>query len=210
MANPNMDTSMILDPSESQLGQDIFARICCGDVGVVADIGCRSPSFFSNSAPLIELGWRGVGIDLEPDLELWSKYPQMDISMADARFFDWSKLQLNVDYLSVDVDEASVLSLANFFASINGGVPSCATIETDRYKLGAGPMFAINQIMGELGYVLVGNNLWNFENWYLHENHPKINQVATALTPWGDEDNNDIEGIGRFKQFLKDLQVELG
>lgn len=197
---------MKLDPNETQLGQDAFARICCGDEGVMVDIGCGSPAHFSNSKPLLKAGWKSYGIDLKVD-PAWNAYPEMRAWEADATTFDWH-LPDHIDYLSVDVDEHSFKALENFF-NHSPNKPKCATIEHDYYKLFDILRTPQRKLMGELGYVLVGNSLWNFEDWYVHESHPLVDKIAIELSSWGDEPNDYVELIAEFKNDLRALLAEL-
>lgn len=198
---------MKLNPTEDQLGQALFARACCGDEGVMVDIGCGSPEHFSNSKPLLlNLNWKSYGIDLKVDPR-WANYEEMRAFEGDATTFDWH-LPDYVNYLSVDVDEHSFKALQNFF-NHSPNKPKCATIEHDYYKLFDVLRTPQRELMGNLGYVLVGNNLWNFEDWWVHESHPRVNDIAIFLSQWGDEENDDIQHIARFKSHLRQLYKQL-
>ncbi len=204
---------MTLDPNESQLGAEIFAQICCGNEGTFVDIGCSRPDHFSNTLPLLRQGWAGYQLDNQDYIEEWYRVWPHDSRiyiLDDAGHTDWELVlgENKVDYLSIDVDEHSFLALANFMDGTTQR-PTCITVEHEAYRLGPAMRTEQRLLLGEQGYDLVANNLWNFEDWWIDANHPQANEIALSLSEWGGEDNNDIALIRRFKDHLLNLLKEL-
>lgn len=203
----------------SQIGQSIFARIIQPNAGFVVEIGSNSPTAESNSKALLEDEWRGWGIDSTDYFDEWRKSEELglyEFTYADAieYHYGWlsplrSGFAPKVDYLSADIDDGTFDALKRFFDTAKGCRPVCATVEHDAYKLGDSLRRPQRKLMGELGYVLVGNNLWNYEDWWVYQDHPLTGRLAIALSPFGDEDNNDVEAIPDFKDSLIRIYEEI-
>lgn len=123
--------------SFSESGQDAFAyQQLGGRPGTFLDIGSGHPLVRSNSAGLEVCGWRGLCIDKNPEFASVWHLRRSPLIVVDALTFDWKTLDCFyvdncVDYISLDVDSASVLVLD---ALIHAGVRfSCITIEHDGY-----------------------------------------------------------------------------
>lgn len=167
----------------AEAGQDHFAYEMCHRKtnGTFIDIGCNEPIRWNNTYALEEIGWRGIGLDIEPSyVPMWAKERQSPFCLADATTFDWARifphLTAPLDYLSLDIDENPERNLAtrileNLFAA--GMVFRCATIEHDGYRFGDHPREEIRALMIANGYTCAYANVEirqgcgkPFEDWW--------------------------------------------
>lgn len=176
----------------SQAGQDKFVYYVLVKTGVVPigtflDIGCSHPR--SNTLALEEIGWRGVLIDIGPtallDAERKSKF-----IVADATRYDWSNLSDRFDYLSLDIDSATLPCLKTIPESMKFKV---ITIEHDLYQYPSveqSPQPEMRRILASRGHVLISSNvcdyggekLLKFEDWWVA---PEIEQHAKRFKSEG-------------------------
>ena len=110
----------------SQLGQDeLVDQILKSKTnGFFLDIGACYPEYMSNTHFFeMERGWTGVGVDIEEKYQsLWKeRRPKSFFHLEDATKVDYQKLldSVNapkvVDYLSIDVDPPTTLSLESLY-----------------------------------------------------------------------------------------------
>ena len=154
--------------SVSQACQDLFAyQIMEGKKnGTYLDIGAGDAIGTSNTLRLSELGWTGIGLDIEPGFAWgWQhirnhKYIQDDITIV-----DWDKLiddnpmlqQKIIDYLSFDVDDATLQAILRFpFDRLRFRV---ITIEHDEYRVGNHVKNVMRDILRKAGYDLLCSDI---------------------------------------------------
>lgn len=169
----------------SQIGQDLFALLCHPEPAVFLDIGCNSPDFQSNSRLLLELGWKGAGIDMDDHAAEWAAVsPSMLFVQADVTAPDFTLISMAekpLEHLSVDVDEYSFVAILRLVQW--GCRPQSITIEHDAYRFGdclRGPQ---RKLLEKLGYVRVASDLHCFEDWWLDPRHPRFDEIAAKLKP---------------------------
>jgi len=178
--------------SYSQAGQDVFAYFICGtDSGTFLDIGASNAVSGNNSYGLERKGWAGITIDNCADYaEQYVGVRKAPLTVLDMTTIDWDEfiaknpfLQNTVDYLSFDIDEASLPVLRKFpFHKIR---IRAMTVEHDAYRLGNGLRQEMREILQGAGYELVAADvvvyyMWNecpeavalngylpFEDWYV-------------------------------------------
>lgn len=160
----------------SQSSQDLFVLGSLGypKKGHYLEIGAGHPTIFSNTFRLEELGWKGFSIDNGDCVLEWNvrKNPLLHINACD---FDYSSLPLPhlVDYLSLDIDEATNLALKQIpFYYFDFKV---ITIEHDYYRLEDFLRTEQREYLDSLGYIRVCSNVCNkglpYEDWYLHPDY---------------------------------------
>lgn len=130
--------------SRAQCGQDIFARTLVGDSGTFLDIGANAPVVRSNSYALEQIGWRGLLVDNSGEsMEACERERSAHFYFTDAaQPQNWqaalaqAKLPIyEIDYLSLDVDEATMDCLIHFpLDVVSFGV---ITLEHDAYRFGS-------------------------------------------------------------------------
>lgn len=193
--------------SYSQAGQDRFVWEILNhkNDGIFLDVGCNDGHKHSNSLGLEELGWRGLLVDIQSLPRLYDRLNY--ILIRDAVTLNW-KQELDwilpgafIDYLSLDVDDATTATLANLLDQF--GCPfRVITIEHDLYR--NGPKAQIDQItlLSAKGMqlmcknVCVGHGDWGkggpFEDWWVckdlmtEDNCRRFlcdNQLGTSIVP---------------------------
>ena len=154
----------------SQAGQDIFVRRIFGHghKGTFLDIGCAGDQF-SNTLALEQEGWTGTLVDCDSNAARGRK---SKFICEDATKIDFSFLPPYVDYLSLDVDEASYRALEKLpMDKTRFGV---ITIEHDAYRFGDNLRIPERNMLTTLGYVNVCQDVCAtegapFEDWFCSE-----------------------------------------
>jgi len=166
--------------SNSQAGQDYFVYKIIGTSGTFLDIGCNDPQYINNTYSLEKVGWKGVCIDIDDYSQKYSNertatFIQADLlsenwfdKFSEKNTIDYSK---PIDYLSFDIDEASVTALSNFpFNKLNFKL---ITVEHDKYRFGQLAQDRISEILRDAGYKICCSNVsckdslfQPFEDWY--------------------------------------------
>lgn len=186
--------------SYSQAGQDRFVKAVLVDSeqlfdGTFLDVGCCHPTELSNTHALEQLGWRGLLIDNDPGAIALCQQQRMSpatlFNVADSMFTDFLRLAFGTrkvtDYLSLDVDSATVPALVNILAT--GQQFRVITVEHDAYRFGDAPRAAIRKMLLKLGYEFVCQDVcsvegYAFEDWFVHpalvESHQYINFMCVG------------------------------
>jgi hypothetical protein len=157
--------------TQSQVGQDAWARGLIGENGTFLDIGANHPIVRSNTFALEQLGWTGVLVDNDAHCcYLCRAERKSTVLEGDSTRFDWTALpQKEFDYLSLDVDAATLDTLRSLLTS--GVKFRCATIEHDSYRFGPGPRDAMRKLLTVAGYVLARPDVEHqgaaFEDWWI-------------------------------------------
>lgn len=148
--------------SYSQAGQDMFAyALCATDHGTFLDIGASYPVSANNSYGLELKGWSGITIDHYADYApYYAGTRKAPLTVLDMTAMDWDRfiadhpiLQDTVDYLSLDIDAATLPVLRKFpFDKLRFRV---MTVEHDAYRFGDGVRQEMRSILGRAGYELI-------------------------------------------------------
>lgn len=176
---------MIGFTSNSQANQDRFVwEVTEGKRnGTFLDVGAWPFVGNSNSHALEQIGWRGLLVDtvkLGENL----KRRRSPFLQADAVKVKWvdvlhrHKFPLAMDYLSLDVDDATADTLlAMPLDKLKFGV---ITIEHDSYRLGPGPRDVMRERLKSHGYDLICEDVMTefptpgnwvcFEDWWVSSN----------------------------------------
>lgn len=178
--------------SYSQAGQDMFAyTLCATDSGTFLDIGACYPVSANNSYGLERKGWSGITVDNCADYAPhYAGVRKAPLTVLDMTAIDWDRfiadhpiLQNTVDYLSLDIDAATLPALRRFpFDRLRFRV---MTVEHDAYRFGDGARQEMRSILASAGYELIAadvivqysddacpqavalNGLLPFEDWYV-------------------------------------------
>lgn len=160
-----------------QASQDIFAFKMLVEPdgllnGTFCDIGCSGPVDWNNTYALEQLGWNGVMVDSDPNaIAECVKHRKLTTSvmLADATKVELPRETL-FDYLSLDVDQASLAALQNFLRC--GCRFRVATIEHDFWRFGPGPRDSMRKLLKDAGYQMLCRDVSctpgnPFEDWYI-------------------------------------------
>ena len=188
--------------SRSQAGQDRFVHALLPKTdGTFLEIGSNHPIEINNTFALEQLGWRGLLVDNDDVCaKLCRELRASPVLQADATQVDWESALLDavtagvppfefftgpsrrvrIDYLSLDVDAATLATLLRMpldFVKFN-----VITIEHDAYRFGPGPRDAMRQLLHAQGYLLLCGNVTDngmaFEDWW-------IDRGAVDMKRWG-------------------------
>jgi hypothetical protein len=184
--------------SQSQAKQDVFVHTLLPiSNGRFLDIGSHDPIRINNTYALEQLGWTGYLFDID---ERWA-VPTKSLRTspfvcADVAAFDWNSFMekeglvgSQFDYLSFDVDEASLATLERFpFDKLSFRV---CTIEHDSYRFGTARAERMREILGAHGYRIVCKDVKNmgnaYEDWYIHTSVPiQTNSIECQGLEWTD------------------------
>lgn len=163
----------------SQAGQDEEAYKVIGASGYFIDFGCNDPIFHNNTYALEQEGWRGVLVDIDPNLVSACKATRSEDNAyfcEDLRVCDLSEMLTkanapkNISYISMDADEANQFIIEKFpFDEYN---VQFITFEHDLYRLGPYLKDIANRILKEKGFTLYKENVvasgyGEFEDWWI-------------------------------------------
>lgn len=156
----------MITTSRSQAGQDRFVDHVLDGMrdGLFVDCGCCHPVQLSNSFALEdELGWRGGLIDLDENAVNSCREYRSRKNLffhEEATTADWTHIldavsgNRNIDYLSLDCDGATPLTLA---VILSGAKPRfrVLSVEHDAYRFGPEPRTAIVDLLAVHKYEIL-------------------------------------------------------
>jgi hypothetical protein len=149
--------------------QDIFANFINKNKshGFVIDIGCRNKAG-SNSLLFLEKGWICRGADISNYTNEWQDYPgffyQVDVSLKQNIDILFKNIPNIIEFLSIDVDDASLQVLLNIdFIKFKF---KCICIEHDYYLHGEKLRAPQREILEKNGYNRVIQTA--AEDWWVH------------------------------------------
>lgn len=165
--------------SQSQAKQDVFVHTLLPiRNGRFLDIGSHDPIRINNTYALEQLGWTGYLFDIDAKWSAPTKATRTSpFVCADVSTYDWNAflereglVGTQFDYLSFDVDEASLATLERFpFDKMSFRV---CTIEHDSYRFGVDRAERMREILQSHGYRIVCKNVKNagnaYEDWWIH------------------------------------------
>lgn len=174
----------------SQAGQDIYVYKLIGDGGTYFEIGSGEPIKCNNTYLLENNGWKGVSIEQE---EKWVndflKIRKNKCIQGDSRKMDIKKIldenfdNKVIDYLSLDVDEATHDTFLNI--PFDDYTFKVITVEHDKYSNGDELQKFLRKNLYSLGYELICSDVcfrWNngggpFEDWWVHPKHVDVSKL---------------------------------
>jgi hypothetical protein len=156
-----------------QAGQDKWIKELLVDWkgiknGSFVDIGCGGEQY-SNTLGLEQIGWRGWLVDNSDWAKDDCRKRPSQFIFGDATKIQWPELPPVIDYLSIDVDGATLDALRNF--PLSKTKFRLATIEHDSYRFGNGMRDEIRSILFKAGYNLARGDVANpepFEDWWVN------------------------------------------
>jgi hypothetical protein len=184
--------------SYSQAGQDLFALCVVSTTPFTQpfrtylEVGANHPTHFSNNTYALEQnGWKGLSSDIESRFApIYVQQRQNPFVVADATTVKWVDLISQhsffgsgepyvIDYLSFDIDDATIPGLMNM--PFDKLVFKCITIEHDKYRVGDHIQTQIRTILQKHGYRLLCSDVHvtglNFEDWWIHPDHVSYDKV---------------------------------
>jgi hypothetical protein len=195
--------------SRSQAKQDFFVySLIPRPTGTFLDIGSHDPIMISNTYALEKLGWTGYLFDIDPK---WTaatrRHRTSPFILADVSTYNWDAFLATtgiskIDYLSFDVDEASLATLRRFpFEKITFNV---MTVEHDRYRFGQAVADEMRHILEGHGYVILCKDITNdgfpYEDWYVHSSFLAQNPHIQAFASDGKEWTEVIKSIQTYSE----------
>ena len=158
--------------SYSQAGQDMFAyTLCATDSGTFLDIGACYPVSANNTYGLECKGWSGITIDHCPDYAPhYAGVRKAPLTVLDMTVIDWDSfiennplLQRTIDYLSLDIDAATLPVLRKLpFDKLRFRV---MTVEHDAYRTGDPVRQEMRNILRGAGYELIAADVIVHHEW---------------------------------------------
>lgn len=178
----------MLQNSNSQAKQDYFVyALSKKNNGTFFDIGCNHPITINNTYALEQLGWTGHLFDYDINWKpITESIRSSKFIYADVSTYDWNSflerenlVGKTIDYLSFDVDEASLATMRIFpFNKIQFNI---CTIEHDRYRFGLDVATEMREIMQSNGYKIICKDVSNdgnpYEDWYVHSSYMDDSQI---------------------------------
>lgn len=159
--------------SHSQAGQDRLAFELIGESGTFLDIGANHPVEISNTYALEQMGWHGILVENDANcVKLLREQRAFEsiVINADAtkiHWREWVSGQWNFDYLSLDVDEASLTVLKLLMES--GLRFKVLTVEHDAYRFGTARRDEMVMTLEKHGYKVLCRDVCDqgmpFEIW---------------------------------------------
>jgi hypothetical protein len=176
--------------SNSQAKQDVFVQsLSKKNNGLFFDIGSHHPIRINNTYALEQIGWKGYLFDIDNSWEfLTTQTRRSKFICTDVRSYNWDLfleqegiVGSTFDYLSFDVDEASLVTLKRFpFEKIKFNI---CTVEHDRYRFGLDVATEMRRIMTDNGYKLLCKDICNdgypYEDWYVHSSFMGENEIQS-------------------------------
>ena len=168
--------------------------------GTFLDVGAHDPVHISNTFALENLGWRGLLVEYEQKFApMYREKRQSPFVIADAITLDWQKtLEANgfeknraIDYLSFDIDNASLPALRNF--PLEDYRFKVMTVEHDAYHAGNAKRNERREILLWHGYQIlmqdVKNDNFEYEDWWVDPqffNADLLGRLKTKSLNWQD------------------------
>lgn len=157
--------------------QDRFAHKLIGNQGYFLDIGCGEPILHNNTYALEKLGWDGLLLD-KSDFncrhERSSKFFRVDV--VSNAFVDILSKEIPVqviDYISIDVDEFSVIALEQILSLSK--LFKVITFEHDFYMVKEERRAPSRKLLKNAGYFLLFEDVLGlrtngqpWEDWWIH------------------------------------------
>lgn len=179
----------IVPVSNSQASQDIFVLSCLNGKrnGTFLDLGANDYKYINNTYILETLfDWTGVSVDIEPDH--LSGYSSRKTPFL---VFDCTKLDFNdiknryetnhIDYLSLDLEPASVTYECLSKIPFNEIEFSVITYEHDCYRFGDEHKILSRNLLESYGYKRICSNVSNqnqpYEDWYYNPKYVDYDSI---------------------------------
>lgn len=177
--------------SHSQAGQDRFAWEVLQHKtdGTFLDIGANHPTEISNTYALEQMGWTGILVENDAHcVELLRAQRTARLIAQDATKVDWESVLHGIsrmDYLSLDVDEASLDVLhALPLDKVRFNV---VTLEHDAYRFGDERKWRMLARLRNQGYQIYCTDVCDqglsFEIWAIDISYPMMSELALDGAP---------------------------
>ncbi len=195
----NFKKSDLLKNNNSQSGQDIFVLSCLDgkENGTYLDLGSNDAININNTYILeTAYGWTGISIDIDPIHEPSYKERKTPFLLQDCTTLDFNTLRgyydgKHIDYLSLDLEPASVTLKCLENIPLDSLEFSIITYEHDSYRFGSVYRDASRNIFDSFGYIRicsdVNSNGCAYEDWYYNPKYvdpKKIEKFSSEGQDW--------------------------
>jgi hypothetical protein len=184
-----------IEKNYSQASQDLFALICTDGKrnGTFLDLGCSDPTNINNTYLLEnDFNWTGVSIDIDKSLiEKFQKVRKTKSFNLDCTKLNFDEILENydnnhIDYLSLDLEPASVTFACLKTLPLNKIEFSVITYEHDEYRFGETYKVESRKIFEQHGYKLICSNVSDnklpYEDWYINPKYVDFEKIKTLVS----------------------------
>ena len=179
----------------SQAYQDLFVRLMLDFKrdGIYVEIGASEPKQSNNTYILeSDLNWKGFSLEIDSKLtDEFNLVRSNKCICEDATKFNFKDAFVKngypsrIDYLSLDIDPASVTFTALKNLPLSEYRFSVITYEHDNYTSGPEFMLKSREVLEKHGYVRVVSNVLccgrDFEDWYVDATHIPIHKYRGLI-----------------------------
>lgn len=181
----------IIEKNYSQAAQDLFVLSCLDGKkdGIFLDLGCNHPININNTFLLEQkFNWNGLSLDIEEKhTSLYKNMRNTGALCQDCVTFNFNYVidtlkTKHIDYLSLDLEPASVTLNCLKNIPFNDVEFSIITYEHDSYRFGDYYKIESRKILENFGYKRISSDVSNegneYEDWYLN---PKFIDYESLL-----------------------------
>jgi hypothetical protein len=185
----------------SQAGQDVFVLSCLNGKknGTFLDLGSNDAEWINNTILLeSQFGWRGISIDINPSFASSYEKRISKFLAQDCTKLNWNEILNNytsdhIDYLSLDLEPASVTYNCLTSIPLNKIEFSIITYEHDSYRFGQEYVESSRKLIESFGYKRICSDVMNgnnpYEDWYYNPkfvSYKDIKTLETTNKEWSD------------------------
>jgi len=186
----------------SQALQDLFVLSCLNGKteGTFLELGCDDPYRISNTYLLeSRFKWKGVSVDINKNCELMFKESVRTCTLLiqDATALDFDSIcttlgTTHIDYLSLDLEPASITLKALKSIPFDRLSFSVITFEHDAYRFGDEARTPSREYLESKGYIRIVENVDNFEDWYINPAYVDVERVSALKRTGGHNSASDV------------------
>jgi len=197
----DFNKSNTLTSNYGQASQDLFVLMCLNgkENGTFLDLGCHHPTSINNTYLLeSEFNWNGVSIDIDGDMTRLYDIRKTKVYTEDCTKVDFEKIKKDfpsnhIDYLSLDLEPASITFECLKNIPLNEIEFSVITYEHDKYRFGNQYRDASRKLLESFGYVLICSDVKcsnsEYEDWYYNPkyvSYERIKDLESQSLNWED------------------------
>jgi hypothetical protein len=193
--------SETINKNYSQSAQDIFVLMCLDGKknGTFLDLGCHHPININNTYLLeTHYNWDGVSIDIDKSMTDLFGIRKTTSLTEDCTKLDFNKIlnlydSKHIDYLSLDLEPASITLNCLKTIPFNDIEFSVITFEHDVYRFGDDCRNKSRELLEGYGYKRICSDVSNgyniYEDWYYNPkyvSHDRIKIIESEGKEWSD------------------------
>lgn len=203
----NFEGSQSIESFYSQAGQDIFVLSCINGKqnGTFLDLGCNHPTLINNTFLLEnKFNWSGISYDIDcSKVNLFHNSRKTKAYCEDCTKLDFNNViqEINtnhIDYLSLDLEPASVTLECLSKIPFNKISFSLITFEHDLYRFGEYHKNESRKIFEANGYIRICSdvkNLTPYEDWYYNPKYISYEYIKVL-----ESDNKEWQDVLFYKE----------